>query len=41
MFVQSAITNMVTILNFEVMSDKSDATEMKRDQPSTLTKLYI
>jgi hypothetical protein len=40
MSVQSAIANVVTVLNIEVMSDKDNVTEMNRDQPSTLTKLY-
>ena len=40
MFVQSAITNMATLLNFEVIPDKHNMTEEKRDQPSTLTELH-
>jgi hypothetical protein len=41
MSVESAITKMVTLLNFEVIPDKHNGTEMKRDQSSTLTKLHI
>ena len=41
MFVQSAITDMAMLRNFEVIPDKHNITEMKRDQPSALTKLHI
>lgn len=41
MYVLSAITNMVTFLNFEVITDKRNMSEMKQNQSSTLTELYI